>query len=63
MIAASHSAHLAPSAQAGLSGACGQGLKAASPSTCSPAPSVITDSAVANYWTSLNSIFGNGHRL
>jgi len=27
--AASHSAHLAPSAQAGLSGACGQGLQAA----------------------------------
>jgi len=38
----SHSAHLAPSAQAEISGACGQG----SPPACSAAPSVI---AVANY--------------
>jgi len=36
----SHSAHLAPSAQAELSGACGQGP--GSPPTCCPSQSVIS---------------------
>ena len=55
--ASSHSAQFAPSAQAGVSGVCGQGHR--QPTNMQPG----TFCYLANYWASLNSILASSHRF